>query len=366
MSGASSRRCSPSPGIWGYALGYFLAYVPYSALTKALTSHRIGSGPPVDSFELLPPTVAASLVGMLLFLTGMGWWRYASHGRLGRWSIPRPTRWTLLSGIGTGLIVITTTMAYTIDGVSIVFAMLLMRGGLLILAPVVDFVSGRRVRWFSWAGLMLSLAALLVAFSEPPRPGTPRFTWNVMLAADVAVYLASYFLRLRFMSRLAKNDDAATTKRYFVEEQMVATPVILLLLGLLALSGDLRGLPDGSFVRFAESLQRGFTTFWLRDPLVIATAIAIGVCSQFTGIFGGLILLDRSENAFAVPVNRCSSVLAGMLASVLLWWAYRDADPPMSPPNPYEMAGAAVVVLAIVFLTVPPMLEKGRNAVRGR
>ncbi|HOU54286.1 MAG TPA: hypothetical protein PLQ97_10200 [Myxococcota bacterium] len=48
-------RPVPSLGIWGHALGYFLAYVPYSALTKALTSGRIGSGPPVNSFELLPP-----------------------------------------------------------------------------------------------------------------------------------------------------------------------------------------------------------------------------------------------------------------------------------------------------------------------
>ena len=366
MSGPLPPPGRPShPGIWGHALGYFLAYVPYSALTKALTSGRIGSGPPVDSFELLPPTVAASLVGMVVFLTAMDWWRFATHGRLGPWNLPRPTRWTFLSGVGTGLVVITTTMAYTIEGVSIVFAMLLMRGGLLIMAPVVDFLSRRRVRWFSWAGLVLSMAALLVAFSEPPRSGSARFTLNLFLLADVAVYLASYFLRLRFMSRLAKCDDPATTKRYFVEEQMVATPVILLVLALLAGLGDVFGPFGGAFGHFTDSLGRGFTSFWTRDPPVVGTAIVIGICSQFTGIFGGLILLDKSENAFAVPVNRCSSVLAGVLASLLLWWILRDADPPHPAPNPYEMAGAAVVVLAIVFLTVPPQWEKRRALRRG-
>ncbi|HOU54285.1 MAG TPA: hypothetical protein PLQ97_10195 [Myxococcota bacterium] len=304
--------------------------------------------------------MAASLVGMVIFLTVMDWWRFATHGRLGPWNLPRPTRWTFLSGIGTGLIVITTTMAYTIEGVSIVFAMLLMRGGLLILAPLVDFLSRRRVRWFSWAGLVLSLVALLVAFSEPPRPGSSRFTLNLFLLADVAVYLASYFLRLRFMSRLAKCDDPDVTKRYFVEEQMVATPVILLVLALLAASGGVPDAVPGAWGHFTDSLRQGFTTFWLRDPVIVGTAILIGVCSQFTGIFGGLILLDKSENAFAVPVNRCSSVLAGVLASLLLWLVWRQADPPQPPPDPYEMAGAAVVILAIVFLTVPPQWERRR------
>ena len=46
---------------------------------------------------------------------------------------------------------------------------------------------------------------------------------TVTCAIDVALYLASYFARLRFMSRNAKSTDPDTNRRYFVEEQLVAS-----------------------------------------------------------------------------------------------------------------------------------------------
>ena len=70
----------------------------------------------------------------------------------------------------------------------------------------------------------------------------------------------------------------------------------------------------------ADPIRWGFTDIW-SSPL-LGAAIAIGVMSQGTGIFGGLILLDKRENTFCVPVNRASSVLAGLGASLALWlWA---------------------------------------------
>ena len=38
-----------------------------------------------------------------------------------------------------------------------------MRGGMLVLAPIVDAISRRKVKWFSWVALALSLGALLAA-----------------------------------------------------------------------------------------------------------------------------------------------------------------------------------------------------------
>ena len=333
--------------IWIFALGYCVAYVPYSALTKALTSGRIADTR-VGGFELLPPSVAASVVGMLLLITLLGWWRHASTFQVGTLRLPRPGRWTLLSGLCTGLIVVTTTLAYTIDGVSIVFAMLLMRGGVLIMSPVVDTLSGRRVRWFSWMGLLMSFGALIVAFAAPAPPGTSRFAFNLLLALDIGVYLASYFVRLRFMTKLAKSDDGNATRRYFVEEQMVATPSVLLLLVILAIIGG-----NDSFLE----LREGFSSFWSKP--VLFHGLAVGVCSQFTGVFGALVLLDKSENAFAVPVNRCSSVLAGVFATYTLHLLLG-----MKLPSTFDLMGAGMIVGAILFLTIPPMLEKRRAAAR--
>ncbi|MEZ4463977.1 MAG: hypothetical protein R3F43_05500 [bacterium] len=239
-------------GIWGFALGYFLAYVPYSALTKALSGGHLG-GEPVSGFELLPVSALASLVAMFVTITVLGWWKHSSRLAIGGVSIPFPGRWTFLSGLCTAAIIATTTLAYTFEGVSIVFMMLLMRGGLLVLAPLVDKVTGRRVRWFSWAALAMSMGALLVAFSSDSG-----FALTLTAIVDVVVYLLSYFVRLRFMSKIAKSDDPVVRARYFVEEQMVATPAMVAVLVVLAF------LDHG---QFSHDIRAGFTSFFQR-PVV--------------------------------------------------------------------------------------------------
>lgn len=330
--------------IWFFAFGYFACYAPYSATAKALSLGLVpGQAAPLPGFELLPVSVAASVVGMLLTITVLGWWPHARQLRLGPISLPRPGPWTLLSGLCTAAIVATTTLAYTIDGVSIVFMMLLMRGGVLVIAPIIDALTGRKVRWFSLLALALSLSALVVAFAE-----RSSYAMTVVAGVDVLVYLASYFVRLRFMSRLAKSEDADATKRYFVEEQIVATPAVLLFLAAIAASGV-----DSSF---AEQVRAGFTTFFDRPGTVIFAAVLVGLFSQGTGLFGGLILLDRRENTFCVPVNRASSILAGLVASFALYVGLGRA-----PPSTGQLIGAGLIIAAILSLSLPPLLAKARR-----
>ncbi len=339
----AEHRAQPSDwGIWGLAFGYFACYVPYSALTKAISSGLFPSVPHgISGVALLPISVMASLVSTTIFLSAMRWWKHATQWRLGSWSLPRPTLWTGLSGLCTAAILLTTTLAYTFDGVSIVFVMLLMRGGVLVIAPVGDAVTGRKTRWFSWVGLLLSLAALVVAFSE-----NGGYTITLLCAIDVALYLASYFVRLRLMTRLAKAEDPSVSRRYFVEEQLVATPASVALLVALAL------IDRGAL---AHEVRVGFTDVFA-SPVVLEI-VFLGVMSQGTGIFGGLVFLDKRENTFTVPVNRAASILAGVLASFTL--ALLAAA---HAPSAFELAGAALVVVAIVFLSVPPALEKRRLA----
>jgi drug/metabolite transporter (DMT)-like permease len=219
--------------------------------------------------------------------------------------------------------------------------MLLMRGGVLVIAPIVDALSRRRVQWPSWVALGLSLGAVAVATG-------PGVDVRVTLAAllDLAVYLMAYFIRLRAMSRLAKSDDASVSIRYFVEEQLVATPSIVLTLVVLALVGEGQVMMD---------IRQGFTQVFERGRVL--EEVGIGLLSQGTGIFGALILLDRRENAFTVPVNRASSILAGVLATAALsvWLGQRPVDP-------RELLGAGLVMVAMIVLSAPT-LWKARKAV---
>lgn len=321
--------------IWWFAFGYFACYVPYTYLTKQLSGGFVDHEP-VPGVSLLPLATFASVVGMYIFITAKGWWRHAHHVQLGQVSVPMPRLVTLLSGLSTAAIVTTTTLAYTFEGISIIFAMLLMRGGLLLLGPIVDRVTGRAFKsipWYSWTGSGLALLALFIGFAEK---GGSALT--LIAAIDIGIYLLAYFFRLRWMTKLAKKGSREDDIAYFVEEQMVATPVALLVLGLFAVFSD---------TRFGTQLQYGFIGIW-DDPTVVLLVLMLGFCSQGTGIFGALILLEPQENAYTVPVNRASSVLAGLMSTVLLM-AFQDAP----APSAYELAGALVVVMAIGVLAWP-------------
>ncbi len=316
--------------IWWWAFGYFAAYAPYSLLTKALSDGKLG--PKVAGESILPLSSLSSFGAMVVFMALTGWWRSASTWRVGAVNLPRPTRWTFLSGLCGATILTTTTLAYTFEGVSIVFMMLLMRGGVLVMAPLVDALSGRVVQRKSWVALGLTVVALFVA-----SLGRVSLELSFAAGVDVGLYLAAYFVRLRFMSHLAKSDSPDVTRRYFVEEQLVSTPVAFAALGLLGL------FSSGSL---ADAIRTGFTDVPFSSQAAIV--VLIGVLSQGTGIFGALVLLDKSENSFSVPVNRASSVLAGVIASLGLWALLGGKLLPWT-----EWAGAGIVVGAIVVLSWP-------------
>ncbi len=332
------------PSIWWWAFGYFACYVPYTALTKLVSSQagliETGAGP-VGSFEILPPSVMASVGTMTIFLGVTGWWRKAGTRRvLGR-DLHLPGGLTLVSGLCSAGIIATTTLAYTFTGVSIVLVALLMRGGVLVIAPLIDLITRRHVRWFSWVALALTLGSLFMAFLSSRGGGV----LPILCVIDVLSYLGCYFTRLTLMSRKAKSSDPETNLRYFVEEGMVSALALLIALaiGAVALGGEV-----------GQGLRNGFTSFF--DRPVWIHGIMIGVLSQGTGIFGGLIFLDQRENTFCVPVNRASSVLAVVIASLILAAGYGTAYPKRD-----EWYGAALILIAIGFLTIPSALEKRRK-----
>jgi len=324
--------------IWGFAFGYFACYIPYSLLTKIMSKGLLSSldGKGLAGFSILPVTAIATLCTMIIVISILGWWKYAKHSTVFGVSVPHPTKWTLFSGIFTSLIIGTTTLAYTFDGVSIVLAMLLMRGGVLIIAPIVDTITKRSVRWFSWVGLVGALTALLIPIFD-----ASGFHIPFLLGIVIAVYLFSYFMRFQFMSRNAKSDKKEVNLRYFVEEQMVSTPVLVIFLGLFALLKSDIG----------DAVRMGWTVHW--DQPYLWALILIGVLSQGTGFFGTLVFLDKNENTYCIPVNRSSSILAGVIASFLL-----SIFPNVGLPKTSQLIGAAIIIVSILFLTIPPAIAK--------
>jgi drug/metabolite transporter (DMT)-like permease len=318
---------------------YLLSYLPNVIATKLVTSQpHAGLGRPLTGLETLPASLIVSLVTTYLFIWLAGWHRDAHGVRLGGVRLPMPTRYTLLSGIGTAFVLFTVPLSFTIPNVSIPFMQLLMRGDILVIAPLVDFAFGRRVRWWSWTALAMVLLAVVITLGARGGLNLPPIA-----ILTVVLYTLGYFIRLAVMNKVSKTGDSISIRRYFVEEKVIALPLSIAALAAIAATG-ITG--PGT-----TELHWGFIRIWT-DP-VLPWLLFIGLTLTIISIFSIVILLDRRENAYCVPLERAASLIAGVGGSVLLAWGWG-----LPMPRAAELAGAGILIAAVVLLSVAPRLSR--------
>ncbi len=321
----------------GFVFLYFLAYLPNVMITRLVSSlPHPGLGRPLTGLETLPASLIVNLVLTYCFIWLSGWHRDANAVQLAGRRIPVPTRYTLLSGIGTSFVLFTVPLSFTIRDVSIPFIQLLMRGDILVIAPLVDTMFGRKVRWWSWMALAMVLLALVITLFDRGGLKLPP-----LAILTVALYTLGYFMRLWVMTRISKSGDPASVRRYFVEEKMIALPLSVAVLGAISASGI--GGQSGE-------LEWGFLRVWA-DP-VIWPLFGIGFTLTIISVLAIIILLDARENAYCVPLERAASLVAGVGGALLLarFWG-------LPSPRPAELVGAGILIAAIVLLSVAPRLS---------
>lgn len=318
----------------GYVFLYFLAYLPNVIITKLISSQpHPGLGRPLSGLEILPSSLIVSTILTYLFIWLSGWHQDAHGKMVGGVRVPVPTRYTLLSGLGTALVLFTVPLSFTFEGVSIPFIQLLMRGDILIIAPLVDIMFGRKVRWWSWTALLMVLVALGITLSDRGGLYLPP-----LAILTVVLYTIGYFVRLAVMTKVSKSGDSASIRQYFVEEKIFALPLSVAILAAISASG---------IGRQSGALGWGFLSVWT-DP-VIWPLFWIGLTLTIVSVFAAIILLDKRENAYCVPLERAASLIAGVGGAVLLAWFWG-----LPMPRPAELVGAAILIAAIVLLSLAP------------
>jgi hypothetical protein len=303
--------------IWLFGLGYFIAYTPYAGLVKAMSAGKLPGLGGIDGLELLPSVLAGTIITLPIYVLLLGWWRYAAL----------PSRAVLISGFGTALIIATTTLAYAFHNISVLFALLLLRGGMLIIAPITDLLGRRRVRWFSSVALVISLSAVGLGIIA-----TNNHRLTLAAIINLAVYLLGYQLRLPQMTRYAKVEHKETTRTYFVSEIMVT----LVFLALIPLGGAVLGV---------GSLRNGLVLI-VSGSATANIGFLIGVLYATLYVFTTLIYLDRRENTFCMAMNCCSSLMAGIVASYGLSQILG-----MATPAWFELTGVGMIIIALMFLS---------------
>jgi hypothetical protein len=320
-------------------LAYFLCYLPYIMVTRHLsTQDQVTLGRPLTGLEILPGMLIVAALLTLVFCLAMGWFKNVRRVQVGPFSLPLGTRDTMLQGLCTAVILVTVPISYTLVGVSIPLIQLLMRGDILIIAPLVDKLNGRVVHWWSWAALALVLIGMVVAFLGR---GDLAIGWNAV--AVVVIYTAAYFGRLLIMTKISKDGEIEKVKTIFLEEKIVGFPLALAALGILGLFAQ--------FLGGGDEVRLGFVAIWTMPEFGVVAFC--GAMVFLTGIFATFILLDARENSFCVPLERSASILAGVIGSI--WLAQYFGG---RMPSQGEFIGAGLMVVAILVLSFGPRISK--------
>ncbi len=330
------------PQIEMFAFWYFATYVPYAVMVRWLSTVQYPPlGRALTGLEILPATTILSGVLTLLYIWRSGWWRHAHRTRVLGMTLVHPTRWTLVSGIGTSMLLFTVPLSFTFEGVSIPFMQLLMRGDVLVIAPLVDLMARRRVRWYSWVALVLVAIGLVLTIGNRGGLHLPP-----LAIVTVVLYTLGYFVRLAVMTKIGKTGDPDLVKGYFVEEKMVAIPMAVLALAVLSALG---------LGAQGNQLSFGFVGVWASNQLLPIAGLS--VLLVLVSLFSILILLDPRENTFCVPIERSASILAGTAAAYIL-----AAMSIGKAPTTAEVAGAALLTVAIVILSLGPRMRPAAHA----
>jgi len=175
------------------------------------------------------------------------------------------------------------------------------------MAPIIDRLFQRRVSL-----VFLGRTAAKPGGSDHAFTGVRDYQLSLAALLNLAAYLTGYAVRLPCMTQLSKTGQREATLGYFVEEQLVAMPVLVLAPGLFALVGH------GTI---ASAMRFGFSNI-LNTPFTIS-GLAIGFFYAGLGLFLAFIYLDRRENTFCNSLFRLLKLLAGIAASyILTWWLH--------------------------------------------
>lgn len=326
---------------------YALSYAPYSGLSKSAGAAAGGA------LRILPVTTLACVLAWIMIasathsprvarLLGLAppgaspdaWWRVASWWRLATFS-----RAAWVAGFASAAIILASTYGYGLD-VSIVLPLLLMKGGVMLIAPAIDRWRKREITPRAKATFAIALVAVAVALWEKitDGPGLLPILGAVCTGADPTAAAWALWSRISDHStRLAIACAAIYVVGYFAKLSAID--------GRKEDSGFLVGemtLTAALALPAAWALAQPSRA----DLLAVASdwrAWAAGAASQCCGLFGGLIFMSRQAHSVCVPVNRCASLVAGFAASFAVG----------KPPTRFEVVGGLIMLVALWVGTKP-------------
>lgn len=308
---------------------YFAAYVVTGVSLKYFMAPAANGFPGVPDAQFLVYSTTGGSILCLAVVFARGWHRFEGSWRLALPIIP--------SGLCTAVIIPATTILFSLP-ISVMVAMVVMRGSIIVVSRMVDEVQIRQgllkknVTWEENVAVVFSLSAVGVHLLwEQSEALSGSGAALAVLAAYVGAYAVRIYLMNWFKNRGLVGLDNRT---WFGIEQLVATvALVLALVAALVVPGS------------------GLLQTQLRDAVFAphpawASATLAGTAYGLVAFFSVFIFMYKGRTAtFAGLVNRLTSLVAGTVATLGFALFFGGKF-----PKPADWISLGFILVAVVFL----------------
>lgn len=302
-------------------LGYFVFYVITGVAVKYFTEYPDRARAAMKDAEFLVySTLGGSLV-CLFVVFALGWYRLQSNGHV-RWcglTFPREYVYIIPSGVCTAIVIPTTTLMYMLP-ISVMVAMVIMRGAVIVISLLVDLVQKwqgiltKKIYWQESVAVLFAIGAVCTKlFLGKKRGGEFDFVRDPAAMTILGSYILAYCARIYIMNYF-KNTRGKGVKQdntgFFAIEQIAASVAMTVVAAFILAAPSITSWTTPNMQLFHGAI-RDPRPMWGWATFAGTFYGLVAFCSVFIFIFKG------RTATFAGLVNRLTSLVAGTTATLV-------------------------------------------------
>ncbi len=347
-------------------LGYFSLYVLNGMAAKVFTGGYPYKMP--EMAYLFNNTLGGSAIALLVVFV-LGWYKLKSN-RLEKWgpfTVPSEAAYIIPSGICTAVVIPTTTLMYTLP-ISVMVAMVIMRGSIIVISRLIDAVQihqgilKKRVYGEeNWAVLFALLAVATNVVLSPVvtylegqgieasrmlglKPGALAGSFDFLRSPQamtiMGCYITAYTIRIYIMNYF-KNTRAKgvplDNQGFIGVEQIAASLTMAGMVALFFFGAPAFGWTSKPIVDFRAAVTQPSLGAFL-------TGLPYGALAFFS-VF--IFMFKGRTATFAGLVNRLTSLLAGTAATLLMFFVFKAKFPSVQ-----DWVSVGFILVAVYFLSL--------------
>jgi hypothetical protein len=328
-------------------IGYFVFYVITGITVKYFTEFPARDTAPMNSMEyLVYNTIGGNLIALGVVFA-LRWYKFPADRlvTIGGMKIPYEFLYIIPSGLCTAVVIPTTTLMYMLP-ISVMVAMVIMRGSVIVISRVVDAVQikqgilKKHVYWEENIAVVFAIMAVAVNLVSL-KPGSFDFVNSPAAVGILTCYLLAYSFRIYIMNyykNTAGKNVKQDNKSFFAIEQISAS-IFMILIAIFVyyiLGHNTHVVEIAAFKSAIENPKPLW--YW---------ATVSGLAFGMVAFFSVFIFMFKGRTAtFAGLVNRLTSLVAGTFATLVFAFSFGGKYPTQE-----DWITLGFILIAVYFLT---------------